>query len=147
MSHSLRFISLMWLVVCAGLTFADDNNSKVFGHYQVHYSVFNSDFLTPEVARQYQLTRSRSLGLINITVIDTNTNQAVSAGVTGNAYNLAGQNKSLVFREIKEQGAIYYIADFRFVNEERLHFKLNVSPDGIEDQFALDFKHTVYVTE
>ncbi|WMS85896.1 DUF4426 domain-containing protein [Pleionea litopenaei] len=137
---------LLWAFAISSFAlYADDEFSKDVGPYIVHYSVFNSDFLTPEVARQYGLTRSKSLALINVSIIDKATQQGISASVRGNAYNLAGQNKSLAFKEIKEQNAIYYIANFRFSNEERLSFKLIISPDGSTDEYAVDFTKTVYV--
>ncbi len=41
---------------------------KELGPWQVHYSAFNSSFLTPDVAKAYGLERSRYNGIINIAV-------------------------------------------------------------------------------
>ncbi len=41
---------------------------KELGPWQVHYSAFNSSFLTPEVAKAYGLERSRYNGIVNIAV-------------------------------------------------------------------------------
>ncbi len=37
---------------------------------EVHYSAFNSTFLTPEVARSYKLTRNGYSAILNISVLD-----------------------------------------------------------------------------
>ncbi len=135
-------------VLCLLFPYASaDDNSKAFDHYTVHYSAFNSDFLTPEVAKAYGLTRSKVLGLLNITVIDNQTGNAVTANIEGNAYNLAGQNKDLAFKEIREEKAVYYIANFRFANQERLNFKLDIKPSGQQNTYQLDFSHTMYINK
>ncbi|NVJ60743.1 MAG: DUF4426 domain-containing protein [Gammaproteobacteria bacterium] len=118
---------------------------KVVDNYTVHYSVVNSDFLTPAVASRYGIQRSKALALVNISVLKNDSGKAVSAGVSGNAYNLAGQNKDLAFKEIKEEDAIYYISTFRFSNEERLTFKLKIRPDGTDENFEVNFEQKVYV--
>jgi hypothetical protein len=134
------------LLVFVGLVNADDN-SATFDQYTVHYSVFNSDFLQPETARQYGLTRSRNLALVNLSIIDNQSGQGVTANILGNAYNLAGQNKDLAFKEIREEGAVYYIANFRFANEELLTFKLDITPSGQEKSYHLEFKQKVYTSQ
>ncbi len=142
-----RLYSLLGLLLCFGVANAAENNSADFDNYTIHYSVFNSDFLQPETARQYGLKRSKSIALVNITVMDNSAGKAVTANITGNAYNLAGQNKDLAFKEIREENAVYYIANLRFSNEERLTFKLSVRPTGQDQPYNLEFKQTVYTSE
>jgi len=43
--------------------------SKVFGNYTVHYSVFTTDNLTPSVAKQYNIPRSKKRALLNVSVL------------------------------------------------------------------------------
>jgi hypothetical protein len=142
-NHYLLLSLLVWL----GSVFGADNNSSNFDHYTVHYSVFNSDFLQPETAQQYGLTRSRNLALVNLSIIDNHTGKGVTANIVGNAYNLAGQNKDLAFKEIREEGAVYYIANFRFANEEHLTFKLDITPSGQNQSYHLEFKQKVYTSQ
>jgi len=43
--------------------------SKVFGDYTVHYSAFTTDNLTPSIAKQYNIPRSKKRALLNISVL------------------------------------------------------------------------------
>jgi hypothetical protein len=115
---------------------------------EVHYSAFNSTFLTPKVARAYQLKRSGYTALINISVLDISQagKPAISAQVSGTAKNLLGQTKTLTFREIKEQNAIYYIAELPITNEETFRFDIDVS-SGKKGAGKLKFNQKFYVEE
>jgi hypothetical protein len=121
---------------------ASAENSRVFGDYVVHYNAFRSDSLSPEIAKAYNLTRRNNRIIINITVLKKvmgTTGKPVPATVTGNASNLTGQLKSLEFREIKEDTAIYYIAEMKVSDGEFLKFKLNITPEGEEGPARLQF--------
>ncbi|MDA9557476.1 DUF4426 domain-containing protein [Vibrio sp.] len=115
---------------------------------EVHYSAFNSTFLTPTVAKHYQLTRSGRSSLINISILDKSKlgKPATTANVSGYAKNLIGQIKELNFQEIKEENAIYYIAEFSISNEERLTFYLDVDA-GVIGSGKMQFQQTFYVEE
>ena len=55
--------------------------------------------------------------------------------------------KDLAFKEIREGETTYYIANFRFSNEENLTFKLNVKPAGQDKTLPLQFTQTVYTSK
>ena len=117
-------------------------NSRVFGNYVVHYNAFRSDTLSPEIAKAYELTRRNNRIIVNITVLKKvmgTTGKPVPATITGNASNLTGQLKNLEFREIKEDTAIYYIAEMKVSDGEFLKFKLNITPEGEEGPARLQF--------
>ncbi|MDP0561455.1 MAG: DUF4426 domain-containing protein [Candidatus Endonucleobacter sp. (ex Gigantidas childressi)] len=104
----------------------------VVNGYEVHYSAFNSEFLSPEIAASYNLERRSREGIVNIAVRDTklsSVGSAASAKITGRATNLLGQGSELVFQEVREGGVIYYLASFRFSNEDMLTFTLDVQPE------------------
>jgi hypothetical protein len=108
-------------------------NSKEFGDYVIHYNAFRSDTISPEVAKQYGLTRANNRVLINIAVLkkvmDT-TGKPTSSKVTGHASNLTGQLKTLEFKEITEGNAIYYLANTTISDGEFLKFDIKITPDG-----------------
>ena len=140
------------LITCLAIIFAvplinAEDNVKDIGNYRVFYSAFNSDFIQPEIAKQYGLTRSKVVGLVNITVIDKTTEKATVANVSGSASNLLGQNKTLAFKEIREANALYYIAQFSFSNNERYNFKLDIRTPGDDTPKSLSFVHTMYVSK
>tara|TARA_R110002094_G_scaffold57798_14_gene68965 strand:- start:871 stop:1311 length:441 start_codon:yes stop_codon:yes gene_type:complete len=119
---------------------------KTFDHYEVHYSAFNSTFLTPEVAQTYSIQRSKVRGLLNIAVLDARTkNVPVTALVTGTITNLVGQTQALVFNQVREGEAVYYIGEFRFTNDEILNFEVEVQPDPNNPAYLLTFKQHFYV--
>lgn len=125
-------------------------SSQVFGDYRVHFTVFNSTFIAPDIAQAYQLTRGRDRALVNISVtktLDEKTSLGLPAVVTGTATNLIQQQRSLSFNTINEGTATYYIADFRHTNEETIKFDLKVQPEGVAKPFVLQFTRTLYLSK
>ena len=108
-------------------------NSKEFGDYVIHYNAFRSDTISPDVAKQYGLTRASNRILINIAVLKkvlNTTGKPTSSKVTGHASNLTGQLKNLEFKEITEGNAIYYLASTKISDGEFLKFDIKIMPDG-----------------
>lgn len=125
----LLFISAFSLVSLN--SFAE--NSKEFGDYVIHYNAFRSDTISPDVAKQYGLTRASNRILINIAVLKkvlNTTGKPTSSKVTGHASNLTGQLKNLEFKEITEGNAIYYLASTKISDGEFLKFDIKIIPDG-----------------
>lgn len=143
--HILTVVAVLAAVLGTGSVAAEQ--MKVFGEYEVHYNALNSSTLTPAVAKQYGLTRGGNQGLVNIAVRkrDDKTGTAVAAKVSGSVKNLLSQRNDLSFKEIKETGAIYYIAIFRFDDKDTLTFELNVQPDGSSTSSPLTFNQTLWV--
>ncbi|MEF1289529.1 DUF4426 domain-containing protein [Vibrio sp. M260118] len=115
---------------------------------EVHYSAFNSTFLTPQVARSYQLKRNGYSAIINISVLDNSQagKPATTAKIKGSAKNLIGQSRKLSFREVKEGNAIYYLAEFAISDEEQLTFNIDVNA-GNKGAGTLKFTQKFYVEE
>lgn len=108
-------------------------NSHESGDYIIHYNALQTTSLSKKVAQSYGITRSKNRGILNITVLKK-TQQvlpgAVTAAISAYAKNLNNQINTLTFREIKEQDAIYYIAEFTINDGESLNFTLNISPEN-----------------
>lgn len=115
---------------------------------EVHYSAFNSTFLTPQVATQYQLTRNGYSAILNVSVLDTAAlgKPATEAKLSGQAKNLIGNIRELKFREVKEGDAIYYLAEFPISNEENLTFDIDVNA-GMKGAGKLKFSQKFYVEQ
>ena len=96
------------LLAFSSLTWANSRGEQkqVFGDYEVHYIGLTSNFLSPEVAQAYGIQRSRKMGFLSISVLNTKDNEdlgvPVTAKVTGTFKNLIGQAIELEFKEIKE---------------------------------------------
>jgi len=108
-----------------------------FGEYDIHYIAFNSGFLQPEIASAAGLARSKTQGVLNISVLKAGKPSA--ALVSGPVKNLLGQDRSLTFKQLKEgEDAIYYLAQFPLDSRETLRFSLTVQPMGA-DPVSFDF--------
>ncbi len=121
-----------------------------FGDYQVHYIVFNTTELHPDIARSYGVERSGRRAFINVSLLKTAAGKlptGVQAKVSGTATNLIQQQRELDFREISETGAVYYVATLAITNEEIYRFALQVTPVGATESFELTFTQKVWVEE
>ncbi len=107
---------------------ADTQHQKTFAHHTVHYSAFNSSFVLPEVASAYNIARGKDRGLVNIALLEEGRTGGLPARVEGTYANMLAQTWSLEFVEVIEEGVVYYLAPFKFENEDSLTFKIKVTP-------------------
>jgi len=139
------FIGALILSLLAVMAQAEQSISD--GKYEIHYNAFNSSFITPEVAQQYNLTRSSVRALVNVTVLkinDDGSKTPVRAQVSGQAANLLQQAQQLEFQLVDEGQALYYIGSFRFTEEEKQIITLNVQPDADAEPYSIEFEQTFY---
>ena len=125
------FVHFMFVTVfCLHSTMASAEQSKQVGDWTVHYSVVNSTFIQPEIAEQYKIVRSESHAVLTLSILNAE-DVPVSTPIKGSFKNLLGQINTLTFTKIEEEPAIYYVANFRFVNKEQLRFELEFDfPNG-----------------
>ncbi|MDH3342846.1 MAG: DUF4426 domain-containing protein [Gammaproteobacteria bacterium] len=137
------FIKILTISILLGFgSSAFAESSKEFGDFVIHYNAFRSDTLTPEIAKQYNLTRRNNRVIVNIAVLKkvlNTTGTPTAAKVTGHISNLTGQMKTIEFREIKEGTAIYYLSESQFTEGEFLKFELKVTPEGETEPARLKF--------
>ena len=100
------------------------DRKETFGDVTVHYNTFNSTFLTPDIAKAAELTRSKHQGVINVSVMKNG--KPLMAQVSGSVKDLTSQSVQLKFRQITEQGAIYYIAQYPVDQQEIRTFEIKV---------------------
>lgn len=122
----------------AGATSAD------IGAHVVHFSAQSTDELPPEIAKAYNILRSKNRAMLNVSVIRKADKAPVAADVKVKTVNLAGQLKNVSMRQIKEQEAIYYIGETAVANEETLVFDITVMPDGEQQSSNVRFKRQFY---
>ena len=139
------------LFILAGLLMplsGEAQQSQDFGNYVVHYSALNTSFLPPEIATGYDIQRSPSRALLNVTVLkklmDT-PGSPVSADVTATAVNLTGQLREIELREIREpDGAIYHLGVFPVHNREIYRFTVNVDIEGEKEPLVVKFQQQFF---
>ncbi|MDF1762600.1 MAG: DUF4426 domain-containing protein [Oleibacter sp.] len=147
-----RFATFIATVVFASVlsstALAESGERKqVFGDYEVHYIGLNSSFIEESVAEAYGIPRSRSLGYMSISVLNTalgETPVPVTASMKGQIRNLIGQSREIEFREIKETNAVYYVSTFRFDKNEVYRIQLQVTPEGTSREFVVNFSQQFY---
>jgi hypothetical protein len=126
---------------------ASAENSRDFGDYVVHYNAVATDMLPPQVAREYNITRSSSRGMINITVMKKllgSPGKPIHAQVEAAAVNLAGQRRDIPLREIRDGTAIYYIGEFGVSHEETLKFSIRITPQATQKVLQVEFSQDFY---
>ncbi len=138
---------LVTLLVLGTLSSAPKaQQSEMFGPFELHYSVVNTTFLSPEVAANYGITRGKKRAILNLAVREHigDGTAARNMLLQGRTWDLI-QNQDLEFQEIRESGAIYYIAEFKFINEEWRFFEIDFRPEGADKTYTFKFKHQLYI--
>ena len=138
--HFFKVLFVFAITLGSANSYAE--NSKEFGDYVVHYNAFRSDTISPEIAKQYGLSRASNRVIINIAVLKkvlNTTGKPTMSKVTGHASNLTGQLKQLEFKEITEDTAIYYLAETKISDGEFLKFDVKITPDGQDKAVRLHF--------
>lgn len=137
-------ITLLWLALRSGLVLAQQ--VETFGPFDLHYSVVNTTFLDPQVAATYGITRGKKRAILNLAVRQkvANGSEPRTMLLQGRTWDLI-QNQKLNFREIREGEAIYYIAEFPFINEEWRFFEIDFRPAGADRTYNFKFKRQLYI--
>ena len=108
-------------------------NSTRTGGYTIHHNALTTNTLPVQVATAYRIQRSKSRALLNVSVIKDEpgtTGKAVRANIKAIAKTLYGQIRPIEMREVVEDTAIYYIADFPVAHREMLRFEFEIMPEG-----------------
>lgn len=120
-----------------------EETSVTVDDHTIHFNALLTDRLPPEVARQYNIVRSNSRAMLNVTIINADGSSA-TGNVTVKTVNLTGQLKNVQMRKIEEQEAIYYIGEIPVANSETLVFDISVTPDGVDDPIEVRFQRQFY---
>ena len=138
------FCALALMLLPMSNAFAEQKQSV--GNFDIHYVALGSTFITPSIAKTYGITRSSYTGLINISVLDTSAegNPAVPVEISGIANNLLDARVELSFKEIREGGAIYYIAEVPYRDDQEINFQIAIKY-GNKLNTQLKFKQKFYV--
>ena len=138
--HIIKTLTIFTLLAFGSSAYAE--SSKEFGDYVIHYNAFRSDTLSPEIAKNYNLTRRNNRLILNIAILKkvlNTTGTPTAAKVTGHISNLTGQLRGIEFRQIVEGTAIYYLAEAKFTEGEFLKFDIKVTPEGETQPARLKF--------
>lgn len=144
MTLLVRTLTLLLLLTPA-LVAAE--NATHTGGYTIHHNAFTTDNLPVQVATAYGIQRSKSRGMLNVSVIRDQPNSMgtpVRAEIRAVAKTLYGQIRPIELREIIEDKAVYYIADFPVANRQILHIEMEVLPQGARYPLRANLRHEFY---
>lgn len=144
--ESMKWIALLWLGCLSAPAWAEQY--QAIKDLEVHYSAFNSSFLTPATASQYHLTRNGYTGILNISVLNRAKagKPSTTAEIEASGKTLLGKIIPLTFKRIKQGDAQYYLAQFPIRNQENISFTINIDA-GEKGSGAIKFSQTFYVEE
>ena len=128
----LANVMICMLLLLAPLLATAENSTRT-GGYTIHHNALTTDSLPVQVATAYGLQRSKSRALLNVSVIRDEPGTMgtpVRAQIRAVARTLYGQIRPIELREIVEDKAVYYIADFPVAHREMLHFEFEIMPQG-----------------
>jgi hypothetical protein len=121
---------------------------KDFGDYVLYFNALNTDQLSPEIAREYGIVRSKSRALLNVSIhrkLANGQTEAVRGAVSASAINLNGQLKTMTLREVPEDTAIYYIGELGITDGEVLIYTIDATPSNDPSRFTVRFKKQFFV--
>lgn len=132
------------LSVCA---MAADNarpeRQEQFGDLTIHYNAFASGILQPSIAQAAGLIRSKGQAAINVTAIKEG--RTIPADVSGSVQDLTGRKKPLIFKQISEQGAVNYIAQFAVEPDTSAIYTFTIHVKaGDDDAHTLSFNQEIF---
>ena len=125
-------------------------SSRDFGDYVVYFNALPTEQLTPDIARQYEIVRSKSRALLNVRIHrkrPDGSTEAVTGAVSASAINLNGQLKPMTLREVREEQAIYYIGELAVTDAEILVYTIDVMPINEPSRFTVRFKKQFFVDD
>ena len=125
-------------------------SQKDFGEYVLYFNALHTDQLSPDIAREYGIVRSKSRALLNVSIHrkrDNGQTEAVTGAVSASAINLNGQLKTMTLREIREEAAIYYIGELAITDGEILIYTVDATPSNEPSRFTVRFKKQFFVEE
>ena len=132
------------LCLCSVAAVAHAEIMQKFGQFEIHYNALTTDELQPEVARTYKIERSKTRGLLTMSVLKKNKVGVLSpvpAKLTVYATNLTRQLADVSMREIKEGTAVYYLGEFRVAPPDTLTFTATVEvPGELKQEMTFDQK-------
>jgi len=140
----VKLLAALSLLLCASAAYAEQYVDS--GPYRVHYATINTTELTPEVARQFGVTRTRNQVLLVL-----NAQQSISgrylplpATATGTATTLLGHRQTLSLRPVREGDVHYVIATFQTLDGEFMTIDVQLLPAGADAPIEVRFRQQFY---
>lgn len=140
----MRALLALLLALTAGIARAEQYVD--LGDYRVHYAALNTTQLAPEVAREFNVSRSDKLIMLVLNAQQRigGRYESVPATASGTATTLLGHVQSLDLRPVREGDVHYVIASFETLEGEFMTIDARVMPAGAKTPVVVKFKQQFY---
>lgn len=132
-------LALLLLLSAPG---ADAERSTQQGEFQLHYNAFTSGFLSPEMARRAGILRSRTKGVLIVSI--QRDGEPWKGRVEVTAVDAKRRRQDVVMRELTESRAVSYVGSFDIREGESLRFSIRATPEGQREVLAVDFAQAFF---
>ncbi len=129
----MRITRAWWLVACLIPASPLAGDISRLGDLELHCAALPSTELTPEAAKAYNVTPEPGRGLLTVTLMRRNGHgeaKSVPGQVYAGAINQNNQVTSIPIREVRDQGQIYYLGEYRVTPPDTLRFLVNANVLG-----------------
>lgn len=141
-----RLSALFALVVLlVGSSIVSAQQSERFGEYEIHYSAIPTGMLNEQIAQSYGIVRSRTRGMIMITVLQDG--QPVTARVDILARDVDDDITEIGARRVRDSDWVSYVGTFPVDEGEALTFEVTVKPHAGGGPYQTAFRQTFYAGE
>ena len=106
------------------------------GEHRIHFTTFSSLIIPADVASAHAIVRSKKRIVLNLSVLKQGV--PATASISGHVINLLNQRFELVFDEINEAEAVYYLASYLALEHDILRFNLDVQLN-VTDSVPINF--------
>ena len=106
------------------------------GEHRIHFTTFSSLIIPADVASAHAIVRSKKRIILNLSVLKQGA--PATATISGHVINLLNQRFELVFDEINEADAVYYLASYLALEHDILRFNLDVQL-SVTDSVPINF--------
>jgi hypothetical protein len=124
---------------------ATAQQSERFGDYEIHYSAIPTGMLNAEVAREYGLMRSRTRGMVMVTILRDG--QAVPGQVDIIARDDNDELTEIPAERVREDGWISYVGTFPIEAGAARIFEIDVNPHAGGEVYSVAFRQTFHPGE
>ena len=128
----LCLISIIFLCSCSRI----DNNAEIpiakpappqstdIGTHIIYFNTILTSELSDIVARENNIKKSSHRALLNISIIEKDTQKSSGGEINVEISNLLGQQKEMSMRMINKNEIIYFLGETKVANRETLFFNI-----------------------
>ena len=141
-SHRYSLVGLVFALLLALPITVSAQQSDRFGDYEIHYSAMPTGLLNEDIAQSYGILRSRTRGMIMVTVLRDG--QPVTARVDITARDINEEITEIGARRVRDSGWVSYVGTFGVKEGEALTFTITVNPHAGGGPFDMAFRQTFF---